>query len=149
MKLTIRMLDFLKEKIKAGIEIELCESIDVFVISDNGMVNVEFSSKGNIKIDSLLEKIKDKIVDIINQSTNLTWEIKNDTIILKSGFVVFSDEFGDDLLEEYNDIDGNEYSYAGLYINGKHHKCNSMDLECPCNWEPDIDCFMFEKNLPE
>ena len=153
MKLTNKMLKTIEDMIKAAVEKEI-GTISVFCGMCDKRVEVIVSSQANIKAETELEKLGEGIIPLINDATRLTWERVGEKIFLKAGYVVFYDEVeidprNDILLEEYNIIEDGEFSYSGLYVDGKEHTCGfSFSTVCRYNYEFDIDNFRFERCLP-
>jgi hypothetical protein len=145
MKLTNKMIDTLDEKIKTGLEIEILKPVTICIIRANNKIAVIIPLQENLLTEAILEKLD--IISYLNRYTNLIWEKEGDKIFLKSGYVVFYDECSGVILEQYNIIEGDEFHSPVLFIDGKqNHTCHEG---CLCDWEPNVDWFEFERNLPD
>ena len=154
MKLTNEMMKTIEDMIKAAVE-KKTGTVSVFCGICDKSVEVIVSSQANIEAEINLEKLGEGIIPLINDATRLIWERAGEKIFLKTGYVVFYDEVESDprndiLLEEYNIIEDGEFSYSGLYVDGKEHTCGfSFSGKCKYYYEFDMDNFRFERCLPE
>ena len=149
MKLTNKML----EKIESDIMNAYQKDYAVIAacifskINDKKYICVQLSSHFLVRAELYILDQSEFLSGI----TDLNWTyLKHDNkadYVIESGYVKFYGQCENDVLEQYNEIEGWEFHSPVLYVNGiQRHTCREG---CPCDWEPKIDWFEFAKELPK
>lgn len=96
MNMLKEIIQALKEKIKTIIDYDFDTDITVNIF-ENENEKILITISDNEKFFDDLNK--STITNIINNSSGLIWEIENDEIILKDGFIICEEEYGDDIFK--------------------------------------------------
>ncbi len=147
MKLSTEMLQKLEQRIKEKLSEKLLLNIGVTIVIDQQMRVDLFAinDEDRMTLDLLLDNHMKDICEIVCKASYLNWDIGKSTdgeeyIYFISGYVTLSEEFDDDLLEDYFSINGWELEFEGRYVNG---------VKRNVDWEPDLSTFEFENKLPD
>lgn len=152
LQLTEKMLEAIENRAKQ-INNKLPENINftpfILMNIEKNQILLLLTTGYDMKANNYLNHSKPEIKKLIKDATGLNWSINaNDVFVLESGYVVFSDDEG---IEEYHKIEGCEYHFEAIYLNGKETTRNAVAGDWETDeegWEMDINEFDFERENP-
>lgn len=117
---------------------------NIYIEIDESCKTLSLILLGDKKSNNYYNYSDTAIKKLVEDSTFLNWCFTTTpmVLILKSGYIVFSDCEG---IEEYHKIEGYEFDLESIYLNGKEITIKQAE---EMGWENDLSNFDFEKINP-